>query len=171
MNRRACLVSALAMVFAASAHAEDPLDIVPAAKKVGSGRMVYFLMPIFDATLYAPYGHYSPDKPFALSLTYLRSLNGSDIAHSGVDEMRSQGVDDATLAAWGKQMVAIFPDVTAGACITGVRDANGAAAFYQSGKVLGRVDDPAFASHFFAIWLGDKTSQPALRKQLLGAAA
>ena len=67
-------------------------------------------------------------------------------------------------------MAAIFPDVTAGTCLTGVYDAHGATVFYLSGKMIGHIDDPEFGKRFFAIWLGDKTSQPALRAQLLGGA-
>ena len=174
MNRRKYLLSALSLLcLAGGAMAEPDLTLadVPEAKKVGAGRLVYFFMPIFDAVLYAPDGHYRPDQPFALSLTYLRSLNGSDIAHSGVDEIRAQGgVSPDRLRDWGKQMAVIFPDVSAGTCLTGVYDAHGATTFYQADRKLGRIDDPEFGKHFFAIWLGDKSSQPALRTQLLGGA-
>jgi hypothetical protein len=35
-------------------------------------------------------------------------------------------------------------------------------------KPIGNIDDAEFARAFFAIWLDPKTSEPSLRKQLLG---
>ena len=134
--------------------------------------MTYLTFPVFDATLYAPGGVYSEDKPMALKLLYLRNLKGRDIARSSVEQMRRQGGhSEAKLAVWGEAMASIFPDVSKGATLTGVRHADGSARFYQQDKVIGRIADPAFGRAFFDIWLGPKTSQPGLRKQLLGEGA
>ena len=38
------------------------------------GRLTYLLWDVYDAMLYAPKGKWSHDKPFALKLSYLRSL-------------------------------------------------------------------------------------------------
>jgi len=166
MHRRSFLLS-LVCLGAAPALAEVPQ--LPGAQKVGAGRMTYLTLPVFDATLYAPGGVYSASKPFALKLSYLRTLKGRDIARSSVEQIRRQGGHgEAQLTAWGETMADIFPDVAKGTILTGVRHADGATSFYQSGKVIGRVEDPAFGRAFFDIWLGAKTSQPALRQKLLG---
>ncbi len=166
MHRRLLMLS-LVCLCAAPALAEVPQ--LPGAQKVGAGRMTYLTLPVFDATLYAPGGVYSASKPFALKLSYLRTLKGRDIARNSVEQMRRQGGHSETqLAAWGEAMTGIFPDVTKGASLTGVRHADGSTSFYQQGKAIGRVGDPAFSRAFFDIWLGAKTSQPALRQKLLG---
>ncbi len=169
MHRRLLLLS-FACLCAAPALAEVPQ--LPGAQKVGAGRMTYLTLPVFDATLYAPGGVYAASKPFALKLSYLRNLKGRDIARSSVEQMRRQGAHSETqLAVWGRTMAGIFPDVTKGTTLTGVRHGDGSTSFYREGKVIGRVYDPAFGRAFFDIWLGAKTSQPALRKQLLGGGA
>lgn len=166
MYRRLLLLS-LACLCATPVLAEVPQ--LPGAQKVGAGRMTYLTLPVFDATLYAPGGVYSASKPFALKLSYLRTLKGRDIARNSVEQMRRQGGHSETqLTAWGKDMAGIFPDVTKGASLTGVRHADGSTSFHQHGKLIGRVEDPAFGRAFFDIWLGAKTSQPALRQKLLG---
>lgn len=165
MHRRLLLLS-FACLFATPVFAEVPQ--LPGAQKVGAGRMTYLSLPVFDATLYAPGGVYSASKPFALKLSYLRTLKGRDIARNSVEQMRRQGHSETKLGVWGKAMAGIFPDVSKGTSLTGVRHADGSTSFYQAGKVIGRVEDPAFGRAFFDIWLGEKTSQPALRKQLLG---
>jgi hypothetical protein len=173
MHRRLFLLSLTAVSYLTVGPAfADPLKQILDAKKVGAGRMTYLTLPVFDATLYAPGGVYAPDKPFALSLTYLRNIKGRDIARNSVEQMRRQGGhSDAKLTAWGEAMTGIFPDVANGTTLTGVHEADGATVFYRGAAEIGRVDDPAFSRAFFDIWLGAKTSQPALRKQLLGAAA
>jgi hypothetical protein len=42
------------------------------------------------------------------------------------------------------------------------------AEFYHQGKLTGRIDDVEFAGAFFAIWLDERTREPALRARLLG---
>lgn len=160
-----------AMPRPAAADAGPAARLVPSAELVGQGRMTYFGFRVFDAELYAPQGRYSPSKPFALKLTYLRNFKGSDIAKRSVDEMRRQGLkDEAKLKLWGDQMRAIFPDVAQGASITGVRDASGKAVFYKDGKQIGSINDREFSRRFFAIWLGENTSNPGLQASLTGTA-
>lgn len=64
----------------------------------------------------------------------------------------------------------IFPDVRAGERIVGMHLLEGAVFYHQAEsrtRLLGRIDDPAFARAFFAIWLNSKSSAPELRAILL----
>ncbi|WP_422377634.1 chalcone isomerase family protein [Roseibium sp.] len=143
---------------------------VPSAQLVGKGRMTYLGFKVFDAELYAPGGTYSASSPFALKLTYLRNFKGAAIAESSVKEMRRQGaVSKGQLASWEKQMQAIFPNVSKGQSITGVRTSSGSTVFYIGNRKLGTINDPAFTRKFFAIWLGNNTRNPQLRARLVGA--
>ena len=171
MNRRHLILSAIAASLVATRVSAEPLALVPNAQKVGSGHLSVMFIPVFDATLYAPQGHFNATAPYALRLDYLHSFKGSEIARNGVDEMRKQGVSAANLKTWGDRMAAIFPNVGPGSALIGVRDASGHALFFnKSGQQIGTVQDPAFTQHFFDIWLGAKSSQPKLRNQLLGKA-
>ena len=176
MNRRHLLLSALtlaaiplaAMPVAASA---DPLSVIPQVKKVGTGRLVVLMMPVFDATLYGPQGRWHPDLPFALKLDYLRDLQGDGMARRVVSEMHGIGFRDETrLTAWRGQMAAIFPDVHAGDSMTALRDGGGSTLFFRGNIQIGAIHDRGFTDQFFAICLGPQTSQPGLRKSLLGQA-
>ncbi|WP_420414192.1 chalcone isomerase family protein [Roseibium sp.] len=142
---------------------------IPSASLVGQGRLTFLGIKVFDAALYAPGGAYSPSKPFALKLTYLRNFKGQAIAKRSADEMRKQGASKAQLAKWSKQMEAIFPNVSAGQSITGVRTASGSTVFYFGNRKIGAISDKAFSKRFFAIWLGNRTGNPRLRAKLVGA--
>jgi hypothetical protein len=135
---------------------------------VGAGRLSVFLIPVFDATLYAPKGVWRADKPFALELAYLRTIKAADIVERSVHEIKHQGhTDTARLSSWEGHMRRLFPDVQKGTRLMGVRDERGHMQLYNSGRLLGRVDEPDFTAAFFNIWLGPKTSQPGLRQDLL----
>ncbi len=166
--RMACALVILGMT---SAYAIDPIfSAVPNAEKVGKGRLSYIFWDIYDATLYAPNGTWDEAEPFALHLSYLRPLLGKKIADRSAEEIRGQGfADEIKLAAWHAQMRKIFPDVDEGVSLTGIHTKTGETIFYQDSTEIGRIKDPEFSKAFFSIWLGEKSSAPDLRRQLLGA--
>ncbi|MBC6445261.1 MAG: chalcone isomerase family protein [Alphaproteobacteria bacterium GM202ARS2] len=138
---------------------------------VGSGRLTYVFWDVYDIVLYASNGTFKSGEPYALSLSYLRELSGEELAERSVEEIEEQGfTDKKRLAAWQRQMTAIFPDVDEGITLTGVRDQNGNAIFYSNGKRIGTIKDRRFTRWFFGIWLSKKSTLPELRNQLLGRA-
>lgn len=139
------------------------------AKKIGTARLEYMFWDIYDATLYAPQGRWQPDGPFALRLDYLRRLKGPLIADRAIEEMQKQGFQDQKkLRQWRTEMAKIFPNVHEGDSITGLRAADGSTRFFLGDKAIGTITDQEFSKQFFAIWLGEKSSEPDMRKQLLG---
>lgn len=139
------------------------------ARKIGDGVLTYLFWDVYRATLYAPAAGWRADSPFVLSLAYLRDLKGADIAERTIGEIRKQGFDDAAkLSDWSARLTKLFPDVTDGVSLTAARDARGRTVFYRGDVRIGIVDDAAFTKRFFDIWLGEKTSEPKLRRALLG---
>ena len=163
------VVLSLGMNYPAGADMNIISRDVPKAQKVGAGRLEFLFWSVYDATLYAPGGTFSPQRPFALRLDYLIPLSGVDIADRSIEEMKKQGAnDEAQLAAWRQQMAAIFPDVDSGVALTGVRDGMGHTHFYRNDTAIGSIKDPNFTARFFGIWLDANSSEPKLRQQLLG---
>lgn len=168
------IVTGLALSLALASQAMADLSTarlqIPNAEVVGEGRMKYMFWSVFDASLYAPDGVWSEDAPFALSLSYLRELEGEAIVQASIDEIRAQGItDQAVLDRWSAEMAEIFPDVDERTTITGVVDQEGHANFFRNGEPIGTIADPEFSRSFFNIWLGEDSSQPELRTQLLGS--
>ncbi len=141
---------------------------VPEAQLVGQAHLTYMTLSVYNAYLYAPRGKLTTERPLALKLNYLRSLKGKTIADISIEEIRDQGFNnEVTLAAWHNKMLAIFPDVQNGTELTGVLNEEGTTIFYKDGSEIGRISDPLFSKQFFSIWLGSKTSEPEMRKNLL----
>lgn len=180
--RRACLLAGLAgagnmWLPAAWAQGDAPAWLrtdVPGAKVVGQGQLTFFGLKVYDARLWAAPG-FDParfgQQPLALSLAYLRGLKGPLIAERSLKEMRPlPGFDASREGAWLARMTELFPDVSNGDTLVGVNLPGLGARFVLNGQVRGQVDDPLFARLFFGIWLAPQTSEPALRKALLGQA-
>ena len=141
---------------------------VPQAEKVGAYRFTYLFWDIYDASLYAPGAVFSKDQPFALKLSYLRWLAGEKIAQRSAKEIQQQGfADKKKLHSWLIRMTEIFPDVDKDDTITGIRNKDAHTLFFLNGVHIGTIKDREFTERFFAIWLSNKTSQPAMRKKLL----
>ncbi|MFC3121020.1 chalcone isomerase family protein [Agaribacter flavus] len=165
--RYLCIV--LILLCSSLAEAKSYIKYIDDPKTVGKTRLEVLFWDIYDAELVAPKGQWSKDKPFALSLTYLRAFDGKEIASRSIDEIRDLGMEDERkLAKWFEQMQILFPDVKEGNTITGIVDDRAYSIFYFDEQRLGVVEDPEFSQWFFDIWLSEKSSEPKMRKRLLG---
>lgn len=145
------------------------MEAIPNTRIVGVGRMSFMFWDIYDAKLYTSNGQWPTDKPFMLSLHYFRDFDGLDIADRSIKEMRGQGFkDDETLAKWHKEMNAIFPDVKKDTVLTAVFFPGKHTEFFENGRSIGTIKGDDFLRHFSGIWLNERTSEPSLRKKLLG---
>lgn len=149
--------------------AKDLQRYIDQPELVGKARLTMFFFDIYDASLIAPQGKFTNEKPFALELTYLRDFDGEDIASRSIDEMRKLGMtDEMKLAKWYQAMEDIFPNVKEDETITGIVDEQQVSHFYIDDRHLGVVHDKEFSKWFFSIWLSEDTAEPKMRKQLLG---
>lgn len=147
---------------------------LPEARLVGQGRLRYFGLHIYDAELWAGPGFQAGEgelgrQPLALVLRYARSLDGVKIAERSIEEMRGIGPFSAEQSAsWLAFMREAFPDVKDGDRLTGLLRPGEGAAFTFNGSPRASLRDADFARLFFGIWLAPASSQPKLRRSLLG---
>ena len=164
-RRKALLAGATLFVSPAlRAHEDWPLR--------SEARFRFLGLHVYDAKLLAP----QPLQPerwaeqaFALELVYARELKGVRIAERSLDEMRRQGeLAPEQAERWLAALKAAFPDVREGDRLRGVHEPQQGARFWHNGQPRpGQLDREA-AARFFGIWLHPATSEPGLRKRLLG---
>jgi hypothetical protein len=178
-NGLACMLLALLVGARGAVGAGQPppppaltapvMSLVSDAQVVGAGTFTYFGLPIYDAYYRSAAGGYAIDKPFALTLHYRRNLRGRAIASRSSAEIARLGIGTpAEREQWDTAMRATFPDVHPGDYLTGVNVPGDATYFFRNGQPIGEIVDPAFGAAFFAIWFDPRTSQPELRRHLLG---
>jgi Chalcone isomerase-like len=183
LDRRQALIAGcatLAAVLAPTASAMPlPPEVaaeLPGARLLGSGRLRWFGLHVYDARLWAgadaPAGAARAEFtrfPLALELEYARALPGARIAERSLEEMRRGGqLAAAQEQAWLAFMRQHFPDVEAGDRITGVQRPSELSRFHVNGNFVAERRDADFMRLFFGIWLGPQSSQPRLRNELLG---
>jgi hypothetical protein len=136
---------------------------------VGKGNFSVLFWDGYDVTLYSGSENYDPNQEFALKLDYNMDFTGEEIAERSIKEMQAiEKISPEMADKWLAEMTKIFPDVDENSSITGVYKPNYGAVFYSDGTKIGEVKDTDFARRFFDIWLSPKTSEPKLRKKLLG---
>lgn len=152
-------------------------EALPEARRVGGGELRMFGFSIYSAQFWitgqAPDEPLDLDAPFALELTYGRTISRENLVAASLREIRRLAPGDpdpARMADWEREMRLAFVDVRAGDRITGLFLPGEGARFYVGANLQHVVRDEAFARAFFAIWLDPRTRNPELRAQLLGAA-
>ena len=69
---------------------------------------------------------------------------------------------------YDSKLLSIWPDIRQGDSLTLVTNEQGMSTFYHNDEKIGEINESQFSDDFLAIWLNEKTSEPKLRKQLLG---
>jgi hypothetical protein len=176
--RRGLLLGLALSPLAARANVAAPAEVMaelPGAQLLGSGRLTFLGLHVYDARLWIDEG-FSADRfdrhALALELQYARTLYGRLIAERSLEEMkRVGGFSEEQGERWLGAMKQTFPDVAKGDRITGVQKPQEAARFFHNGSLRGELRDADFTRRFFGIWLAPQTSEPKLRQALLGAAS
>lgn len=173
-TRRRPLLQGLALCAAGALMKAPAMTLSPATPLVpaGHGTLKFLGLRIYEARLEVDADFRAEDyaaHPLALTLEYARGLEGQLIAERSLIEMRRIGPIEADSGQrWLAFMREAFPDVRAGDQICGRCDGRGRASFLYNGQPHGEIDDPAFTRLFFGIWLHPATSQPEMRRALLG---
>lgn len=150
-------------------------SLIPGAQVQGSGEFRMWGFAIYQARFWSSGAADQPlnmTTPFALELTYRRSISRDDLVDASIREIHRLGLaspDPQIMAQWQQAMHSAFADVSAGDRITGVFLPGQGSRFYFNDEFQHAVPDEAFAHAFFAIWLDQRTRNPRLRAQLLSA--
>lgn len=148
-------------------------EALPNAQVIGGGDLRVFGFRVYTARLLSVGKPLKADQPFALELTYHRTISRDDLVEASIVEIKRtspKAISETQLVAWREQMAQAFVDVEEGMKITGVYFPGREARFYVGDKLQHVVQDPQFAKAFFDIWLSPKTRNPELREQLMGGA-
>jgi hypothetical protein len=162
----------VALLTSVSAIASPPAEIddqFTSEQPLGTGQLSWLMFDAYTAELWCDAGQWSYDVPFALRLKYEMDFSKADLIERTFKEMDAQQKLTATerkeLTA---SLEASFPDVVENDTITAVYQPNGVTTFYHNGEETSTITDKYLSQRFFDIWLGEKTSEPKLRKKLLG---
>jgi len=142
-------------------------EVVLPNNLIGKANFSYLFWDVYKIELYA--NDKSLNDELALKLTYKRKLYGDKIAQRSIDEISKQNCGDKeNYNNWLTKMKAIFPDVKKGDTLTGIKEKLGTTTFYKNKTKIGQFKNKTLSNCFFNIWLSPNTTEPKLRKKLLG---
>lgn len=171
MNALPRLLLCLLLGLSSAATSANWREAVPDAQLVGAGDLRFFGFRIYTAQLWSSARPLRADTPFALELTYHRSIEREDFVRTSLEEivrLTSPAPDAALLQRWEAEMQQAFVDVQPGERITGVFLPGFGCRFYAGDRLQHEVADPQFADAFFSIWLDPRSRDQNLRRKLLG---
>ncbi|MBL0317748.1 MAG: chalcone isomerase family protein [Alphaproteobacteria bacterium] len=166
------IIVMLAMLMSIEAYAANKpseLDtLFRATAPYGQGKLYKLFLHVYDAQLWTDARIWSYEQPFALSLTYYRNFSTEELVDRTFDELnRIQPYNEAQQALYRPQLEAVFPSVRRGDRITALFSPSHGIHFFFNGNEKGTISSIAFSKQFLDIWLGEKTSEPAVRTNLL----
>lgn len=148
------------------------LTSLPELISVGRGEMRWFGFLIYEATLSTSSGlFHTVDKslPIALTLLYDKNISSEALAQRTLEEWEHLGkFNRETRQLWKQRLEQIWPNVKPGDKITTLVSKNNKTAFFHNNTLISVLDDPKFGTAFLSIWLDPNTSEPELRKKLIG---
>jgi len=160
----------ICLLFSCSAMAAEGWRAqLPEMSLVGSGRLQVFFIDIYQLTLVAEDGQYAPGRDFALVFDYLTSVSKASIIDASLDKLADQDrVSAADIKQWRALLNQGIVDMDKGSSAIVIFFKDGRVGFVHGTAAPVMFNAPKFAVKFAAIWLGQKTAYPGLRRQLLG---
>ena len=141
----------------------------PTAALVGSGILKIFFMDIYRLSLYSVNGGYSSKDDFILEFEYLTPVSKGMIIDASIKELsRLNVVTSEQKKLWEGMLDKGIVDMGAGETTSVSFQKSGKITFESPSRVPLSFDAPKFTRQFASIWLGEETSFPRLRKDLLG---
>lgn len=139
---------------------------------VGRGELTWLGLTIYQASLWTVDGKYQSidqSKPIALAITYQKNIDSQALVERTVEEWEHLNIfDSKTRKFWGDRLVTIWPDVKPEDNITTLLTTDQKTRFYYNDKLIAELNEPEFGKALLSIWLDPNTSEPGLRKRLIG---
>ncbi len=149
------------------ASKEQVSDIRQDLTVVGKARFSVLFWDIYDSALFSSSGKYQTNENFLFEITYLRDIEGEELLQRTIEQWQHIGIDAEIYQTYVNQLERLWPDIKAGDQLS-LWVTPSESIFFYNQNYLGTIDGNSFGETFTAIWLSPKTSQPKLRKKLLG---
>ena len=171
MNAAICyLTCPLLLLLSSATNAATNISVpIPNGyQTVGNGKLSWWGITIYHATLHSVDGIYHPQRDHALQINYRINVTAQKLAEVSLDEIEAIYGPQPQRKAMVQRLSAVFCDVKKGDSILGHHQPGKGATFYCNDHLSGTLDAPELADAFFAIWLHPDSSEPQLRTQLIG---
>jgi hypothetical protein len=136
---------------------------------IGEGALNVLMWRVYDLHLYTDGTPFSWNNKFMLEFDYSRELKKESVIDASLKEFKLQpNVTDKDIKAWEVYLEQVIQPVQKSTKASVMWLPEGQIIFDYEGSPPSTIENEDFARAFLNIWLGEKTSRPKLRSQLLG---
>jgi len=144
-------------------------EVFQSPKLIGEGTLKVLMWEVYDLRLYTDGTAFTWQDKFMLEFDYSRELKKESVVDASLKEFKLQpNVTDKDIKAWEMYLEQVIQPVKQGEKATIQWVPDGQIIFHYEGSKPAVIENEKFARAFFNIWLGEQTSRPKLRSQLLG---
>ena len=162
------LFALIILVFSISWTSQAQQEGFQSPKLIGEGTLKVLMWQVYDLSLYTDGTPFSWSDKFMLEFDYSRELKKESVIDASLKEFKLQpNVTDKDIKAWEVYLEQVIQPVQKGNKATVQWVPEGQIIFHYEGSKPITIENDKFARSFLNIRLGEKTSRPKLRNQLL----
>ncbi len=163
------LLALIILVSGISLASEAQQEGFQSLKLIGEGTLKVLMWEVYDLRLYTDGAPFSWKNKFMLEFDYKRELKRERVIDASLKEFKLQpNVTDKDIKAWEVYLEQVIQPVQKDTKAIVMWVPEGQIVFNYEGSPTSTIENEDFARAFLNIWLGEKTSRPKLRSQLLG---
>ena len=163
------LLAMLILIPSLSWTSEVEQEAFQSPKLIGEGTLKVLMWEVYDLRLLTGGTSFSWNNKFMLEFDYSRELKKESVIDASLKEFNLQpNVTDKEIEAWEEYLEQVIQPVQKGTKASVMWVPEGQIIFDYEGSPPSTIENENFARAFLNIWLGEKTSRPKLRSQLLG---
>ena len=162
------LLALLILIPSLSWTNENKQEVFQSPKLIGEGTLKVLMWEVYDLRLFTDGTPFSWSDKFMLEFDYSRELKKESVIDASLKEFKLQpNVTDKDIEAWKVYLEQVIQSVQKGTKASVMWVPEGQIVFDYEGSPPSTIENEDFARAFLNIWLGEKTSRPKLRSQLL----
>ena len=163
------LLALLILIPSLTWSTEDKQEGFHSPKLIGESTLKVLMWEVYDLRLFTDGTPFSWSNKFMLEFDYSRELKKESVIDASLKEFKLQpNVTDKDIKAWEVYLEQVIQSVQKGTKASVMWVPEGQIVFNYEGSPPSTIENEDFARAFLNIWLGEKTSRPKLRSQLLG---
>ena len=163
------LLALLILIPSLTWSTEDKQEGFHSPKLIGESTLKVLMWEVYDLRLYTDGTAFTWQDKFMLEFDYSRELKKESVIDASLKEFKLQpNVSDKDIGAWEAYLEQVIQPVQKGTKATVQWVPEGQIIFHYEGSKPTTIENEKFARAFLNIWLGEKTSRPKLKSQLLG---
>ncbi len=107
------------------------------------------------------------NQPLLFEIQYLKDITRDELIIRTIEQWQHLGVKEDNYQVYLPALKRLWPNIKAGDSLAILINQTGSSFYFNENKI-GTINEPEFGWLFVDIWLSPNTSQPKLRRQLLG---